>query len=192
MKQAFFYPEGNAVKDFFLDFGAIMQFRDDIFFPEGFHHEDGFGFRPCRGRSNSPGRRRRFAAEAWVSEKKRPPPCRGGSLANDRGMGISSERPLQGRGVVGLCTQAGGGEAPPPAWAVRTTPTGSKSILLMKGLHGRKIIPKLHNCPKIKEKILYGVALRCKESSGHRDRNLIPAREKYNYLRARSNCKEVP
>ena len=39
---------------------------------------------------------------AWVSEKKRPPPCRGGSLTNDCGMGISSERPLQGQGVVGL------------------------------------------------------------------------------------------
>ena len=102
--------------------------------------------------------------EAWVSDKKPPPPCRGGSLAHDYGMGISSERLLQGRGVIGLCTQAYGGEAPPPAWAVRTTPTGSKSksILMMKSLHGRKISSlKLHNWPKIKEKIftvlLFGV-----------------------------------
>ena len=64
--------------------------------------------------------------KAWVSEKKTTPPCRGGSLDNDCGMGISRERPLQGRGVVGLCTQAFGGEAPPPAWAVRTVPTGRK------------------------------------------------------------------
>ena len=106
--------------------------------------------------------------QAWGSDKKTPPPCRGGSLANDCGMVISSERPLQGRGVVGLCTQAYGGEAPPPAWAVRTTPTGSKSksILIMKASTGGNFISKLRNWPKIKEKILYNVALRGKRLGG--------------------------
>ena len=64
---------------------------------------------------------------AWVSNPITPRPCRGRSLEIPMPQSFVNEPPLQGGGCFYRSPRPSGGEAPPPAWAVRTTPTGSKS-----------------------------------------------------------------